>query len=148
MFTTDDVVYLVRRVRIVFMKEAVLTAIASAFCDESPQSLPKLGMSPRSRLRHDHDVLELQVIFEFCWTLSEGWNATTASGVAPAAMKSMISSYDLVALVVSLSGGLFGHRPCSLTRCVSSYLRRRSFSTDGQVLARLSNRVPGLHRES
>src|SRR5437763_15637080 len=37
------------------------------------------------------------------WTLSEGWNATTASGVVPAAIKSMISSYDLVAPVISLS---------------------------------------------
>ena len=39
MFAIDDVVYLVWRVRIVFMKEAVLTAIASAFCDEPPQRL-------------------------------------------------------------------------------------------------------------
>ena len=39
MFATDDVVYLVWRVRIVFMKEAILTAIASAFCNESPQRL-------------------------------------------------------------------------------------------------------------
>jgi hypothetical protein len=39
MFATDDVVYLVSRVRIVFMKEAILTAIASAFCYESPQRL-------------------------------------------------------------------------------------------------------------
>src|SRR5260221_2624969 len=35
-----------------------------------------------------------------CWTLSEGWNATTASGVVPAAMKSIISSYDLVDFIV------------------------------------------------
>ena len=39
MFATDDVVYLVWRVRIVFLKGAILTAIASPFCDESPQRL-------------------------------------------------------------------------------------------------------------
>ena len=39
MFAADDVVYLVWRVPIVFMKEAMLTAIASTFCDESPQRL-------------------------------------------------------------------------------------------------------------
>jgi hypothetical protein len=47
----------------------------------------------RPRLGHNHDVFELAVIFE----LSEGWNAATASGVVPAAMKSMTSSYDLIA---------------------------------------------------
>ena len=39
MFAANDVVYLMRRVRIVFMKKAILTAKDGAFCDESPQRL-------------------------------------------------------------------------------------------------------------
>jgi hypothetical protein len=35
--TTDDVVDLMRRIRIVFVKKAILTAIRGAFCDESAQ---------------------------------------------------------------------------------------------------------------
>ena len=35
MFAADDVVYLMRRIRIVFMKEAILTSVAGAFGDES-----------------------------------------------------------------------------------------------------------------
>src|SRR5207248_11780207 len=38
--------------------------------------------------------------FTRCWTLSEARNATTASGVEPAAIKSIISSDDLVAPIV------------------------------------------------
>jgi len=34
------------------------------------------------------------------WTVSEGRNAITASGVVPAAIKSIISSYDFAALIV------------------------------------------------
>jgi hypothetical protein len=36
-FTTNDVVDLMRRIRIVFVKKAILTAIRGAFGDESPQ---------------------------------------------------------------------------------------------------------------
>ena len=39
MFAANDVVYLMRRIRIVFVKEAILTAKGGAFCDESPQRL-------------------------------------------------------------------------------------------------------------
>src|SRR4051794_33624336 len=39
MFAAADVVYLMRRIRIVFVKEAILAPIANAFCDESPQRL-------------------------------------------------------------------------------------------------------------
>jgi hypothetical protein len=37
MFTANDVAYLVRRVRIAFMKKAIFTSKGGAFCDESPQ---------------------------------------------------------------------------------------------------------------
>jgi hypothetical protein len=36
MFAADDVVYLMRRIRIIFMKEAILASVGGAFCDESP----------------------------------------------------------------------------------------------------------------
>jgi len=36
MFAADDVVYLMRRIRIVFVKEAILASVAGAFYDESP----------------------------------------------------------------------------------------------------------------
>jgi len=39
MFAANDVVYLMRRVRIAFMKKAILTSKGGAFCDESPQRL-------------------------------------------------------------------------------------------------------------
>src|SRR5258708_38028623 len=39
MFAANDVVYLMRRVRIAFMKKAILTAKGGAFCDESPKRL-------------------------------------------------------------------------------------------------------------
>jgi hypothetical protein len=39
MFAANDVVYLVRRIRIIFMKKAILTPVSSAFCHESPQRL-------------------------------------------------------------------------------------------------------------
>jgi hypothetical protein len=39
MFTADDVVYLMRRVRVVLVKVTILTPVAGAFCDESPQRL-------------------------------------------------------------------------------------------------------------
>jgi hypothetical protein len=39
MFAANDVVYLMRRVRITFMKKAILTPKCGAFCDESPQRL-------------------------------------------------------------------------------------------------------------
>jgi hypothetical protein len=36
----DDVVYLMRRIRIVFVKKAVLTPVRGAFCNESPLWIP------------------------------------------------------------------------------------------------------------
>lgn len=39
MLTADDVVNLMRRIRIAFVKEAILTSKARAFCDESTQRL-------------------------------------------------------------------------------------------------------------
>jgi len=36
MFAANDVVYLMRRIRIVFMKEAILASVVGAFRDESP----------------------------------------------------------------------------------------------------------------
>ncbi len=39
MFAADNVIYLMRRIRIVFMKQAILTPKDGALCDESPQRL-------------------------------------------------------------------------------------------------------------
>lgn len=39
MFPADDMVDLMRRIRIVFVKEAILTSVGGAFCDESPQGI-------------------------------------------------------------------------------------------------------------
>lgn len=69
MFAANDVVYLMRRIRIVFVKEAILTAKGGAFCDESPQRLAyvtgqAVGVAVPA-LGPDHDVLKLQVVFEF-----------------------------------------------------------------------------------
>ena len=67
MFATNDLAHLVWRVRIVLMKGAIFTAMASAFCDESPQRLAcvtlKLGVLPRPRLHDDHNVLELHALW-------------------------------------------------------------------------------------
>ena len=37
MFAAYDVIYLMRRIRVVFVKQAILTPIAGAFRDQSPQ---------------------------------------------------------------------------------------------------------------
>jgi hypothetical protein len=42
MFAADDVIDLMRGIRIVFVKEAILTAVGGTFCDESPQRLAYL----------------------------------------------------------------------------------------------------------
>jgi hypothetical protein len=69
MLSADDMVYLVRRIRIVFMEKTVFAAIGSTFCDESPLRFPhsvaKLRVLTCPRLRHDHDVFKLQVVLEF-----------------------------------------------------------------------------------
>ena len=39
MFAADNVVYLMRRIRIVFVKQAILTSVGGAFCDNSPQPI-------------------------------------------------------------------------------------------------------------
>jgi hypothetical protein len=36
MLTADNMVYLMRRIRIVFMKEAVFAPVHGSFCNESP----------------------------------------------------------------------------------------------------------------
>src|ERR1700681_2583494 len=57
------------RVRIAFMKKAILTSKGGAFCtnrrSDSLTSLAKLRVLPCPRLGHDHDVLKLQVVVEF-----------------------------------------------------------------------------------
>src|SRR5260370_39372255 len=60
--------------------------MSSSYDGSSAEMLPFLELTTNSATR--------------CWTISEGWNATTASGVVPAAMKSIISSYDLVTLII------------------------------------------------
>jgi len=51
------------------MKKAILTSKGGAFCtnrrSDSLTSLAKLRVLPCPRLGHDHDVLKLQVAFEF-----------------------------------------------------------------------------------
>ena len=36
-FATDDVIYLMRRIRIVFVKEAVFATITGALCNQTPK---------------------------------------------------------------------------------------------------------------
>ena len=43
MLAADDMVYLVWRIRIVFMKKAVLTPMPGAFCNESPLRLAQVS---------------------------------------------------------------------------------------------------------
>ena len=66
--TADDVVYLMRRIRSVFMNQYSHRQAARSATNrrsDSLTSVPKFGVLTCPRLCHDHDVLKLQVVVEF-----------------------------------------------------------------------------------
>jgi hypothetical protein len=103
----------------------------------------KLSMLTSPRLRHDHNVRELEAALKFRLLFGENgasfglldqrgnalldcvrWtSAFTSSGVAPAAIKSIISSYDSVALI------------CCSTSQHSAEFKRRCLWTRNDVSA-------------
>jgi hypothetical protein len=69
MLARDDMVYLMWRIGLVFMKEAnshryAARSATNRRCD-SLTSFAKLRVLTCPRFRHDHDVLELQVVLKF-----------------------------------------------------------------------------------
>jgi hypothetical protein len=64
----DDVVYLMGKVSVVLMQQAVFAAVSGAFCDEVSNSLPislaKPNPLPGAGLGHHHNVLELKAILQ------------------------------------------------------------------------------------
>ena len=65
----DVVVYLVREVCVIFVNQGVFATAPSPLSNQpsyaSPTSLLKLSVLPRPGLCHNHDVLQLQAVFEF-----------------------------------------------------------------------------------